>query len=422
MARAQGATLEGGQMQEAFATLNRAFDYYAEVRDVDRAVAVAEHQFQGPPGILASAVQLLARALELVPPDSHEAGRLLCRYGLVQGRETGDYERTQEAFSRALTIAQREGDVALEMWTLVNAANVDRFHNRYQESLGKSLRVIELARLTADLRAEVDAHYWAGGNLTTMGDLEQAKLHAAAMLNLARRLRARYWLAGAFFRNATVSYLEGEWMTARDYADQGLSTSYMDHRLLGIRAMLEYQVGEFGQGEAHLERLIGLTSPWPTGDYFYTAMFIPQISHISGEVGRLDVAETAAEAVLSEPSFTPFFSTSARMGLALIAVQRGDVAAAEEQYAVLDSVQSCVLQTGLAGDHFEDALTICRNGFLPELAWTCCDYADALLQRNDPGDREKAMSLLDESLPISSELGMRPLMERVLSRREILGA
>jgi len=34
----------------------------------------------------------------------------------------------------------------------------------------------------------------------------------------------------------------------------------------------------------------------------------------------------------------------------------------------------------------------------------------------------KAMSLLDESLAISSELGMRPLMERVLSRREILGA
>ncbi len=58
----------------------------------------------------------------------------------------------------------------------------------------------------------------------------------------------------------------------------------------------------------------------------------------------------------------------------------------------------------------------------PELAWTCCDYADTLLQRNNPGDREKATSLLDESLAISSELGMRPLMERVLSRRDILKA
>ena len=31
-----------------------------------------------------------------------------------------------------------------------------------------------------------------------------------------------------------------------------------------------------------------------------------------------------------------------------------------------------------------------------------------------------AMSLLDKSLAISSELGMQPLMERVLSGREIL--
>ncbi len=32
------------------------------------------------------------------------------------------------------------------------------------------------------------------------------------------------------------------------------------------------------------------------------------------------------------------------------------------------------------------------------------------------------MSMLDESLAISSDLGMQPLMERVLSRREILRA
>jgi len=31
------------------------------------------------------------------------------------------------------------------------------------------------------------------------------------------------------------------------------------------------------------------------------------------------------------------------------------------------------------------------------------------------------VALLGDSLAISSELGMRPLMERVLSRREILG-
>jgi len=76
-----------------------------------------------------------------------------------------------------------------------------------------------------------------------------------------------------------------------------------------------------------------------------------------------------------------------------------------------------------AVSHFEESVGVClRAGARPELAWTCCDYADTLLQRNEPGDREQATSLLDESLAISSELGMRPLMERVLSRRDILKA
>ena len=68
-------------------------------------------------------------------------------------------------------------------------------------------------------------------------------------------------------------------------------------------------------------------------------------------------------------------------------------------------------------------MAVCRKGgYRPELAWTYCEYADALRERDAEGDRAKAISLLDESLAISSELGMRPLMERVLSRREILKA
>ena len=76
-----------------------------------------------------------------------------------------------------------------------------------------------------------------------------------------------------------------------------------------------------------------------------------------------------------------------------------------------------------ASAHFEDALAFCRKaGYRPEMAWNCCDYAETLKERDVEGERAKAMSLLDESLAISSELGMRPLMERLLSRREILKA
>ena len=129
-----------------------------------------------------------------------------------------------------------------------------------------------------------------------------------------------------------------------------------------------------------------------------------------------------------------------------MAVQRTDVTAASELYGALQPILGTMspqsnVGPGLAVDrvlgllshtmgnldqaatHFEDALAFCRKaGFRPELAWTGCDYADMLQERDGDGDRAKAISLLDESLAISSELGMRPLMERVLSRREILAA
>ena len=55
------------------------------------------------------------------------------------------------------------------------------------------------------------------------------------------------------------------------------------------------------------------------------------------------------------------------------------------------------------------ALAFCRKaGYRPELAWTCCDYADTLRERDADGDRAKASALLDESLAISSELGSVP--------------
>ncbi|MCH8817915.1 MAG: hypothetical protein IIC92_09350 [Chloroflexi bacterium] len=73
--------------------------------------------------------------------------------------------------------------------------------------------------------------------------------------------------------------------------------------------------------------------------------------------------------------------------------------------------------------HFEDGLVFCRNaGYRPELAWTGSDYAEMLLDHDEPGDHEKAIELQDEALAITQELGMRPLTERILARREILRA
>ena len=155
------------------------------------------------------------------------------------------------------------------------------------------------------------------------------------------------------------------------------------------------------------------------------------VAPIAGVARRFDVAETAADTILSSPSITPRIAWDVNLALALMAVHRGDAAAARERYQFLEPTRGSALfhtsidrvlgllarTAGQLDDAiacFEDALAFCRKaGYRPQYAWTCHDYAQTLFQRDNRGDRQKAISLLEEAQSISRELGMGPLLGRV---------
>ena len=269
-----------------------------------------------------------------------------------------------------------------------------------------------------------------------------------AMLAASERARSLIWHNRAIFANQNVSRAKGDWRTARDFIEQGLATSLQDPALLGARALLEHQLGEADAGEAYLVRLLDtIPGDWsnPPGEvtrinfhrYLVPAVVIPVAAYITGGMAKFEVVEGLAQSIFASPHVTPDIGYEARIGLALLAVQRRDPTAAGELYGALQPILGTMSRQGLAVDrilgllaqtmgnldqatiHFGDAQAFCRKaGCRPELAWTCCDHADTLLQRNNPGDRERGMSLLDESLAISTELGMRPLIGRVQNRLE----
>ena len=75
------------------------------------------------------------------------------------------------------------------------------------------------------------------------------------------------------------------------------------------------------------------------------------------------------------------------------------------------------------GDALRIAREVCSGGgFRVDLAWSLSEYAGVLLERDAPGDRERATEHQDEAIAIAQELGMRPLLERLLAQREMLEA
>ena len=440
LGRSQAAMLGRQQLDVAFASLSRAFDFYAETDDVAHAVGVAVYPMQPLPGLRVAA-ELVARALQLVPSDSPEAGRLYSRYVLVMGLEEGDYQGAMEACDSALAIAQPTGDLALEMRTLAYSSTVDYWHLRWQGTVTKGLRVIELARRAEDQLSEVSARFWVGVALLGIGESQAAQPHAAAMLSAAESLHDSYWLTTALWLNEMVSSYQGNWQTAQDFNMRGLSVSPSDVRLLDARMLLEHEIGDGIEGHGYQGRLVESlrqVMPGPRYDYASAALTIPIVGHITGASDQLHIAESAAATVLSSEFATPLVSRFAEIGLALMAVLQGDLDAAKELYVRLKSAAGSYLR--ISGDrvlgllaqtmgeqeqaalHFQEGYAFClKSGYRPELAWTCYNHA-SLLHRCEMGEGAKAAALLEVGLSIATELGMIPLMDKAAALQMELGS
>jgi tetratricopeptide (TPR) repeat protein len=163
-----------GQNEQAAVNLKRAFAYYAEVGDVARAVATVDY----PHNIWLFTLMedTLAQALDLVPAGSLQSAHLACSYGLAVGLRGDGYTQAQEAFEASLAIAQREGNVALERHLMAAYAQIEGGSIKWEQSLKKSLRALELAtRVDDDPIDKLRAHQWASDSLHAIGDPRSAE-------------------------------------------------------------------------------------------------------------------------------------------------------------------------------------------------------------------------------------------------------
>ena len=177
---------------------------------------------------------MIGNGLDLVSSDAPEAGVLWSRYIMPSRR---DYDKAQDAFSRAVAIAQREGDLDLQMETLVAMACVDFTYSKFEASLERNLEAIRLAETVDRPVAEAHAHYDLMHVLYGMGELDAAARHADAMLAAAERSGTRRWQAQAMEINENICSARGDWEGAREFSESGLTSPPREIGRLGCRAI-----------------------------------------------------------------------------------------------------------------------------------------------------------------------------------------
>ena len=436
LGRAQLATSTRSQAQEAVDNFRRAFDAFVNLGNTEEAVAVAMY----PHGFLRSSsgmADMTSRALDLVEPDSLQGGHLLARYGSALSWEYQDYEGALQNLEQAVKIARQREDRALEIHALVLITQVNYDQGRFRDAIEISGHIVKLAQSLNELETVVHARIMSANAFLSIGDAEKSQMHATAGLEAATRLHNSAMLVALLRHNAYLAALKGEWDVAHELLSQALVESPNDVAALADRAWLYLQVGDIEESRIYIKRVLEFVSVGLVVAGFeqaIAAMTLPLFARVSGTSELLDAAESTARSVVSSPSQPGLFINRARIGLALVAIQRGDAGAAEAQYEILKSWRSTQVFSlfcydrllGLlsqtignvddAQGHFEDALGFCRRaGYRAELAWSLYDYAEFALGQKQ---NEITSSLLEEALSISTDLKMLPVMDKVVALKE----
>ena len=435
LARAlEGSSNAPEDVERAADYVTRAFDYFEasgnETRAVEAALEVGD-ALKRPREVS----DRLTRALAMVPDGSRAAAQLLGYLGVVLAQIPGEDTRAHEATRRGRKIAGQLGDTRLEAEMLWDAAVAAGAIVGGQLGYDLAREAIGLAEAAGDAVLAARARVLAAWHGVSLGRAEDSQSEIKRALPALQRIRDRVRVDNAHHVLAMAGRALGQWSAVREQVDASPESIFIQCH----RTQVDYELGEFEDGQAHREQMLDLARARAERQELrdhYPPTTIAVTGRIAGSTEHFEDAERWARELLD----TPPEKRPSYLALGLLAVQRGDVESAAKSYEEIRNVDSFAYWSvsweralGLlaqitgrseqARDHFEQALTFTReSSYRPELAWTCADYASMLLDSGGADDRDRALQLQDEALAITRDLGMRPLTERILARRELLKA
>jgi tetratricopeptide (TPR) repeat protein len=432
---------------------------FPQARETFHRAANSAHQLQSPeclaraalgfedasrrPGLFgAPAVHLLEEALEaLGREDSVLRVRVLGSLARALSF-AGIPERAHVVGQQATDLARRLGDPAVLASAL--RAHQDSLWGRPErinEIVAAADEMLTLAQDIDDKERNAEARIWRLLSSLELGDIQAVDTELEALIRLADEMRQPLYVYLAIGYQAMRALLEGRFADAERLAQQGLA--------VGQRMQGEEPSGVFGLQMFTIRREQGrLREVEPAVKIFVqqnpaALTWQPGLAVIYSELGlEQEAREMFDRLTANDFAAIPRDSmwVTSMTYLAEVCAFLGDAQHADMLYQWLLPyaehnviVGNAIACTGAAArylgmlattmsrwaeaeKHFHAALEMnARIRARPYLAHTQQQYADMLLSRTQPGDRGKAMSLLDEALTIASQLGMGTLTDRVLA-------
>jgi tetratricopeptide (TPR) repeat protein len=448
------AQLKSGDIDVGNATVLSAAEMAKSIGDAESLARAA--LLYGGPGIhgafrtgatgVADAIliDLLEAALALVG-DQHDAleAQLLAR--LASSLEfAGQYDRRQDLSARALAVATRCGAPAALFAALEARHLALSMPEGFDERLDITTRMLELARITGDLEIAFAGYFWRIPDLLELGDTDAADKAIDAREEICQKLRRRGYMWYTPMHRAMRANMGGRFAESEQLSLESLRLAQgVDDVNANVAFAINLGFMRTDQGRASeiIDGIMGFARDNPANRVWRCG-----VAHALAQVGRTKEARAELDEIVAGNVDTLPRDLFRYFGLALLADAAATVGALEPAPALYELLapqagRCIVLSYGSATvgaadrlrgmlaammemwdeaeRHFEDAMELnARMGARTWLARTQLSYAQMLYRRMRPGDRAKALALLDEALATAQELDMKKLVEDALALKQ----
>jgi tetratricopeptide (TPR) repeat protein len=438
-ARAGHALASLRRIDESIDLVGKAFDYFLDNGDYISAAEAIQVQYISGMGKVAVR-PMISRVIDHVPESSalgiwlkSQLGHILSMY---EGRYADGYRMIIEASEAAKTL----GDPELIVKVNDDGALASFWNLEYPRAHEHIDRVLELEGVVDNPVMFAQAHGAISVKSAAEGDWSKADQESKIAIDFAKRSGDRQRVATSHWFGMRAAMERGLWESAREHADGALNAWPEDYRISARLSLLENEIGNaeaaekilasVERSEEHPEALMG------------ALVSIALITESSATWRQtVELIDTDWRGIHNAPSVD--LTQSALEGA--IRLFQGQIDQAESLYRTVRELlppEAKEVMTIANTDlhlatyisrklkHADDALLYvkmwydwAKRGHKPlSIAWAAFRFSEILADRDDPSDADRITELQDEAIAIAREIGLTPLLERVLAQREILKA
>jgi predicted ATPase/KaiC/GvpD/RAD55 family RecA-like ATPase len=326
--------------------------------------------------------------------------------GMVLGA-TRDTKEAVECLEKALKIAQDNGYVDITLRVYNNLA-VNLPAGEDARALDCFEKGSELAKKAGDIQSLSGFRSSLGWMYFGMGNMDKARSSGEEDDALNRKIGNLFFLSGSTMGLGYLYHILGEWNKSEQHLKEALSIAQKINNTqqitgsYGSLGFCYYDRGEYVKAKECFDRMLEIQEKW--GQKYYQISWYQWIARNCVELGEIDKARTLLDEMHK------------------FAHEKQDKQLIASENATRAMLLRVEKKWNESIELFEKSLQ--ENEALGARQWNVYflakivlyEYAKTCLERNQEGDKEKALDLLNQALEIFQKMGAKKDVEKVDAR------